>query len=278
MPELNLQTRCPLNDGHTIPQLGLGVFQLTEDAACEAAVKAALDCGYRHIDTAAVYRNEEAVGRAVADSEVPRDEVFITTKCWSTDFGRDSTRAACETSLRKLRADYVDLYLLHWPDDDTMMEAWETLAALREEGKCRSIGVSNFSIRRFEESFLPHTGVMPALNQVEIHPFYARRALRDYCAGKDILVQSYCPLSAARRLDDPVIAGVSSEVGKTPAQVLIRWHLQHGLVVIPKSQRPERIRENADVFDFALSDGQLTRLDGLDEDQSVTTWRPDNYY
>jgi methylglyoxal/glyoxal reductase len=274
MDHLNVGTRIELNDGNFIPQLGLGVFQLEDAAVCERAVVAALACGYRHIDTAAIYGNEEAVGRAIAASGIPREELFITTKCWIDDFGREATRKAFDASRKKLGLDVVDLYLLHWPVDETMMGAWETLVELRAEGAVRSIGVSNFSVRRFEELFFRHTDIVPAVNQIELHPFGSRPDVREYCAGKGIAVESYSPLARMKGMDHPELAAIAAECGKTPAQVVIRWHLQHGLVAIPKSQHPERIRDNADVFDFALTDGQMRRIDGLNEDRFVIAWRP----
>ncbi len=271
---MDLNTRIQLNDGSAIPQLGLGVFQLEDAAACERAVAAALDCGYRHIDTASIYGNEEAVGRALAASGIPREEIFVTTKCWIDDFGREATRNAFNASRKKLGLDVIDLYLLHWPVDETMMAAWETLVELRAEGKVRSIGVSNFSVRRFEDFFFRHTDIVPAVNQIELHPFGSRPDVRDYCRGKGIAVESYSPLARMKGLDHPELAAMAAEYGKSPAQVVIRWHLQHGRVVIPKSQHPERIRENADVFDFALTPDQMSRLDALNEDRFVITWRP----
>ena len=277
MPDLTIQSTLPLSNtpgAPRIPQLGLGVFQIEDGATCDRAVRTALDSGYRHIDTAAIYGNEKAVGTAVAESGLARDELFITTKCWIDDFGRGATRKACEASLRKLRMDYVDLYLLHWPIDDTMMAAWEDCIALREEGKCRSIGVSNFTVRRFEETFLPQTDVVPAANQVEIHPFGHRADVRAYCREKGIVVESYSPLARAQRFDHPEIRAVALEVERTPAQVLVRWNLQHGLVVLPKSAHEHRIRENADVYDFELTPGQMQRLDALEEDLCTIAWRP----
>lgn len=274
MDPMKLNTRIALNDGHSIPQLGLGVFQLEDAAACERAVAAALDCGYRHVDTAAIYENEEAVGRAIAASGIPRGDLFITTKCWIDDFGRETTRKAFDASRKKLGLDVIDLYLLHWPVDETLMAAWETLVELRDEGKVRSIGVSNFSVRRFEEFFFRHTDVVPAVNQIELHPFGSRPDVREYCAGKEIAVESYSPLARMKGMDHPELAAIAADCGKTPAQAVIRWHLQHGLVVIPKSQHPERIRENADVFDFALTGDQMRRIDALNEDRFVITWRP----
>ncbi len=274
MENMSLATRLRLNDGVAIPQLGLGVFQVPDGAACERAVAAALACGYRHIDTAAIYRNEESVGRALARSGVPREELFITTKCWIDDYGRNKTRQAFDASRKRLGLEVIDLYLLHWPADADMMGAWEALLELRAEGKVRSIGVSNFTERRFEEFFFRHTAAVPAVNQVELHPFGSRPGLRAYCRGKGIAVESYSPLARMQGLDHPVLAAVAAECGKSPAQVVIRWHLQRGLVAIPKSQDPERIRENAAVFDFALTDNQLRRIDALDEDRFVINWRP----
>lgn len=271
---LDRMTRITLNDGHTIPPLGLGVFQIEDATACERAVAAALDCGYRHIDTAAIYGNEEAVGRAISRSGIPREELFVTTKCWVDDFGREATRKAFDASRKKLGLEVIDLYLLHWPVDETMMGAWEALADLRAEGAVRSIGVSNFTVRRFEDFFFRHTDVVPAVNQVELHPFNSRPDVREYCRGKGIAVESYSPLARAKGLDDPALAAIAAECGRTPAQVVIRWHLQHGLVVIPKSQHPERIRENAEVFDFALTPGQMSRIDALNEGRFVIAWRP----
>jgi methylglyoxal/glyoxal reductase len=274
MDRMKLNTPILLNDGHAIPQLGLGVFQLEDAAVCERAVGAALACGYRHIDTAAIYGNEEAVGRAIAASGILREDIFVTTKCWIDDFGREATRKALDASRKKLGLDVIDLYLLHWPVDETMMAAWKTLVELRNEGKVRSIGVSNFSVRRFEEFFFRHTDIVPAVNQIELHPFGSRADVREYCAGKGMVVESYSPLARMKGLDHPDLAAIAADCGKTPAQVVIRWHLQHGLVVIPKSQHPERIRENAAVFDFALTDDQMRRIDALNEDRFVITWRP----
>jgi len=267
-----------LNDGVEIPRLGLGVFEMNEPPACAAAVRTALEAGYRHIDTAAKYGNEEAVGRGLATGGVDREEIFVTTKCWMDDFGKQSTRAACEQSLRLLGLDYIDLYLLHWPQDGAMMDAWETMQALKQEGKCRSIGVSNFSIRRFEETFFPHTDVLPSVNQVELHTFRQQQELVDYCVAKGLAIACYSPLARAQRIDDAELCRVAAACGKTPAQVMIRWALQKGYVAIPKSSRPERIRENADVFDFEIAPEDMTALAALDEDYTSAAWRPDGHY
>ena len=278
---LSLNSRVRLNDGVEIPQLGLGVFQLEEAAVCERAVRSALDLGYRHVDTAAIYGNEEAVGRAIADSGVPREEVFITTKCWFEDYGREATRRAFDESRRKLGVDVIDLYLLHWPMDETWMAAWETLLELKAEGAARSIGVSNFTVRRFEEFFFPRSEVVPSVNQIELHPFASRPDVRDYCRAKGIAVECYSPLARMKDVDEPVLHALARETGKSVAQVMLRWHLQHGLIAIPKSQNPERLKENADVFDFALSAEQMARIDALNADRFVITWRPggeENWY
>jgi diketogulonate reductase-like aldo/keto reductase len=275
MDHLNVGTRIELNDGNAVPQLGLGVFQLEDAAVCERAVAAALACGYRHIDTAAIYGNEEAVGRAIAASGIPRDELFVTTKCWIDDFwpGGDAegvrrqpeeTGAGCRRPLPAALAGGRD-------HDGERGRRWWNCA---RKAQARSIGVSNFSVRRFEELFFRHTDIVPAVNQIELHPFGSRPDVREYCAGKGIAVESYSPLARMKGMDHPELAAIAAECGKTPAQVVIRWHLQHGLVAIPKSQHPERIRDNADVFDFALTDGQMRRIDGLNEDRFVIAWRP----
>jgi len=276
MNELSLTTEVELNDGHAIPQLGFGVFQITDPEECATAVKTALDVGYRHFDTATVYQNEAFLGRTLEESGVAREDLFLTTKCWISDFGRESTRAALETSLSKLKTDYVDLYLLHWPEDGSMMAAWEALLAMREEGKCRSIGVSNFTLARFEKFFFTHTDEVPAVNQIEQHPLRSQGDTQAYCEEKGIAVESYSPLARAECLSNPELKRLAEETGKTPAQVILRWHLQHDRIVIPKSVHPERIRQNAEVFDFDLSDDQMARVDALNRDESVISWRPND--
>ena len=272
---LDIHSTVKLNSGYEMPLLGFGVFQVKEGDECEQAVRDALAAGYRHIDTAAVYGNEASVGKALADSGVPRQDVFVTTKVWINEFGAEKTRKACQKSLSLLRLDYVDLYLIHWPVRQGVMEAWEAMRALRDEGLCRSIGISNFTVRRMEEAFFPHTDEMPAVNQVELHPFYSRKDVRDYCAGKGIRMEAYSPLVRGQRMDDATLKGVAGNYGKSPAQVLIRWGLQHGIVTIPKSVRPERIRQNADVYDFEISPADMARLDALDEGKPALSWRPE---
>ena len=260
--ELTIETKLALNDGRQIPQLGLGVWQTRAGATCEAAVLAALAAGYRHIDTAAMYGNEESVGAAIRTSGIPREEIFITTKLWNSDHG--NPERALDTSLRKLKLDYVDLYLIHYPVRERR-QSWRTLAALRAEGKARSIGVSNFTIRHLTE-LLAETNTVPAVNQVEFHPYLYQRDLLDFCAGRGIVLEAYSPLTKGERLKDPKLVAVAKKYStaeakpaaprsrwplvdklsrrsetKSTAQIMIRWALQHGLVVIPKSANPKRI-------------------------------------
>jgi len=268
----DITSTVKLNSGHNMPQLGFGVFEVEAGEVCERAVLDALEAGYRHIDTAAVYRNEQSVGKALTACGIDREEIFVTTKVFPHDFGQ--TRAACEKSLGLLGLDYVDLYLIHWPTDETTMTAWQTMQALRDEGKCRSIGVSNFTVRRFEEMFFQQSDEVPAVNQVEFHPFWYRKELLDYCRAKGIQLEAYSPLARAQRMDDPTLNEIARRCGKSVAQVMIRWHLQHGVVVIPKSSHTERIRQNADAFGFELSDDDVAGIDALNEDFCVLTWRP----
>jgi methylglyoxal/glyoxal reductase len=293
---LPIETKLTLNDSHLIPQLGLGVWQTRAGATCEAAVLAALEAGYRHIDTAAMYGNEESVGAAIRMSGIPRENIFVTTKLWNSDHGNPAR--ALETSLRKLKLDYVDLYLIHYPVRERR-QSWRALEALRAEGKARSIGVSNFTIRHLTE-LLAETKTVPAVNQVEFHPYLYQRDLLDFCAGEGIVIEAYSPLTKGVRLKDPKLVAVARKYSKTepqqatpwsrlplldrlsrvseiksPAQILIRWALQHGLVVIPKSANRRRIFEDADVFDFEISAEDMEILDRFNENLR-TCWDPTN--
>jgi len=275
--DLTFETRAQLNDGNEMPLLGFGAFQLEDGDQCERAVLDALEAGYRHVDTAHVYGNEASVGRAVAGSRIPREDLFITTKT-PFDLSPSSIRSVFEQSLSKLGTDYVDLYLIHWPMSDELAAPWETLEELRQEGKCRSIGVSNFTVARFEKAFFPQASSVPAVNQIELHVFNQRPDLVQYCRAKGIQAEAYSPLARAQRLDEPALVQLASEHDKTPAQVMIRWILQKGVVAIPKSASRERMRENADVFDFALTTDQMAVLDGLNEDLTALSWRPKGFY
>ena len=268
MPE---QPAIVLNDGRAIPQLGFGVFQIPPGRSTQVAVETALAAGYRHVDTAAVYRNEADVGAAIRASGLPPESVWVTTTLANGDQGAGTARRAFEASLERLGLDWVDLYLLHWPHE-LRLERWSVLEQLHAEGVARSIGVSNFLVHHLDE-LLAHASVPPAVNQIELSPFFHRGhedTLRR-CAEERIAVEAYSPLTKGRRLDDSTVAAIAADVGGTPAQVLIRWSLQKGFVVLPRSSNAGRIAENADVFDFVLGATQMAKLDGLDE--GLTTGR-----
>jgi diketogulonate reductase-like aldo/keto reductase len=270
--ELSLASRTRLDNGVGMPVLGLGVWLIPSGEETRRAVRDALECGYRLIDTARAYGNERDVGRALRESGLPREEVFVTTKLWNSNHGYEAARRACRASLGDLGLDCIDLYLIHWPVPGLRRETWKAMAALRDEGVCRAIGVSNYTIRHLEE-LRDESSVPPAVNQVEFHPFLYQRELLDYCRRRGIAVEAYSPLARGVRLSEPALVSVGRKYGKTPAQVLIRWALQHGTIPIPKSSRPERIRENAAVFDFSLTSGDMETLDRLDEGLRVC-WDP----
>jgi diketogulonate reductase-like aldo/keto reductase len=254
-----------LNDGAEIPQLGFGTFRIPPEDA-ERVVLAALEAGYRHIDTAAIYGNEEGVGRAIAASGIPRDELYITTKVWNSDQGRDSTLRACDASLRRLGLETIDLYLIHWPVParDRYVETWRALEELREQGRVRSIGVSNFQVEHLER-LRDETGTVPAVNQIELHPYLQQAELREYHRRHGIVTEAWSPLAkGGELLSDPAIVAIAAAHEVTPAQVVIRWHLELGNVVIPKSVHEERIRANMAVFGFALDDEQRAAIAALD--------------
>ena len=252
-----------LNDGNPIPQLGLGVWQLTDEEAT-AAVSDALETGYRHIDTAAIYRNETGVGRAIAASALPRDEIFVTTKLWNKAQGRDLARSGLERSLEKLGLDHVDLYLIHWPcpAQDKYVETWEQLIDFRSEGLARSIGVYNF-LPGHLDAIVDETGITPAIDQIELHPTFQPDDLINHCADLGVAVESWSPLGQAADLADPVITGIAGRLGATPAQVVIRWHLDRGFIVIPRSKNPERIASNFGALDVRLSSEDRAAIDAL---------------
>jgi 2,5-diketo-D-gluconate reductase A len=259
------QSIITLNDGKTIPQLGLGVWQTPNDEAAPA-VKAALDAGYRHVDTAAVYENEEGVGEGIRGSGIDRGQVFLTTKLWNTDQGYDQTLKAFDASLKRLGTDYVDLYLIHWPSAHRglFVDTWKAFVKLREEGRAKSIGVSNFYPEHIER-IVAETGVRPVLNQIELHPDFQQREVRAFHEKHQIATQSWSPLGQGKLLNHPEIRKIAERLGRTPAQVIIRWHIDNGLIVIPKSVTPSRISENFQVFDFQLAQDDLNVLNGLDD-------------
>lgn len=273
MPEMSLSSRARLNNGVEIPVLGLGTFKVPNDLAYKVVLQA-LELGYRHFDTAAYYGNEEGVGRAIRESGVPRDEIFVTTKLWNDDHGEKESLAAFERSLKLLGLEHVDMYLIHWPRGHKREETWRSLERICEEGGARAIGVSNYTTRHLEET-LGDSSVIPAIDQVEFSPFLYQKGLLSYCRSKGIVLEAHSPLTRGRRLDDPRLAALSRSYGRTPAQMLIRWVLQKGMVVIPKSVHPERLRENAQVFDFSISPADEMLMDLFDEGLR-TTWNPED--
>ena len=252
--------RRTLSDGNSIPTVGLGVWQVPDGPECENAVRWALEAGYRHIDTAQAYGNEASVGRALRDSGIPREEVFITTKFYP---GRTDPAAEAEKSLQRLGIDQIDLYIIHWPQNGPTW-AWPGMEAARERGHTRSIGVSNFSVAELEQVIAVAT-TPPVVNQVQFSPFEYRRELFEASASHGVVLEAYSPLGTGRHLDDPTVGEVAERVGRTPAQVLIRWCLQRDTIVLPKSTHRDRIEANFGVYDFALSDDDMARLDELDQ-------------
>ncbi len=255
-----------LNNGVAMPQIGYGVFQVPNDET-EVAVTAALAAGYRSIDTAAIYGNEEGVGRALAASSLAREELFITSKVWIADLGYEATLAAYEDSLAKLGLDYLDLYLIHWPAPakELYLDSWKALEELLAAGRVRSIGVSNF-LPEHLENVIALGGTVPAVNQVEIHPALQQRAIATFDAANGIATEAWSPMAQGAVLNDPTVLAIAEKHGHTPAQVVLRWHLQQGRVIIPKSVTPARIAENLDILGFDLTDAELTAIDALERD------------
>jgi methylglyoxal/glyoxal reductase len=275
--DTNIASTVELNNGVRMPWLGLGAYAPGQNAAVGRAVSFALQHGYRHVDTARVYANEREVGAAVAHSGVPRQDVFITTKVWNDSHGYDKTIHSLHASLEAFGSAYVDLFLIHWPAP-ARLETWRAMVTLLEEGKCRAIGVSNFTIRHLDE-LLASTRVMPAVNQVEFSPFLYQRELLEYCRARRIQLEAYSPLTLGHKLADPAIVALAAQYRRTPAQIMLRWALQHEVVVIPKSLHESRIVENAAIFDFAITAEDMARLDGLDEGYRWASpeWHPDNW-
>lgn len=271
MSNLKITSTLESNQSISVPQLGLGVWK-SRPKECLEAVKSALSLGYRHIDTAAIYGNEADVGTAIKESGVSRNDIFLVTKLWNADQGYDTALRAIDVSLKKLGTDYVDMYLIHFPVSGKRNESWKALEKIKAEGKAKSIGVSNFMVSHLEE-LLKETGTVPAMNQVEYHPFLQDTKLKEYCIQKGILLEAYSPLAHGQKLEDSRITKLANQYKKSNAQILIRWSLQAGHVVIPKSKNPERIRENADVYDFVLSDNDMKEISSWNEDFR-TCWDP----
>ncbi|GAB3371759.1 aldo/keto reductase [Amycolatopsis echigonensis] len=274
--ETNRVPQLELNNGVRIPQFGLGVFQIPPEETA-AAVREALEAGYRHIDTAQMYRNEEGVGEGIRDSGVPREEIFVTTKLANDAQGHDNAINAMEGSLQRLGLDYVDLYLIHWPlpGQDKYVGTWHGFEELLRAGKARAIGVSNFQVAHLER-LAAESATVPAVNQIELHPALQQPELRAYHEAHGIVTEAWSPLAQGEVLEDPLLAELAEKHGKTPAQIVLRWHVQIGNVVFPKSSSPKRMRENIDIFDFSLSDGDLDALSGLDEGRR-TGFDPDTF-
>lgn len=255
-----------LNNGVQMPQLGFGVFQVSDDETTDA-VSAALAAGYRSIDTAAIYGNEAGTGRALAGSGIPRGELFVTSKVWVADHGYDATLAAYESSLAKLGLDYLDLYLIHWPAPATAgyLESWRALEKLLSDGRVRAIGVSNFLPQHLEK-IIGLGGTVPAVNQVELHPALQQRDVAAANQAHGVATEAWSPLAQGAMLGEPAVTAIAADHGVSPAQVILRWHLQQGRIIIPKSVTPARIRENLDVFGFELTDTELAAIDALERD------------
>jgi 2,5-diketo-D-gluconate reductase A len=269
-----------LNDGHSIPQLGFGVFQIPPEETAEA-VRRALEVGYRHIDTAQMYGNEREVGEAVRASGLDRADVFVTTKLSNSHHRPADARDAFDRSLAKLGSDYVDLFLIHWPlpmlYDGDYVSTWKTLEELRAEGRARSIGVSNFQVDHLER-LAEECDVVPAVNQIELHPYFQNEEVRWYGEARGIATQAWSPIAQGEVLDDPAIGEIAERVGRSPAQVVLRWHIQRGSIVFPKSTTPTRIEENFALFDFELDPDDVDRIDALDRGEAGRTGpHPDRF-
>lgn len=254
-----------LNDGNTMPQLGYGVWRVSNEDAV-ACVTDAIKAGYRSIDTAAIYENEEGVGQAIAASDVPRDELFITTKLWNDKRSYDAALTAFDESLKRLKLDFIDLYLIHWPgvSGEGYLDAWRALIRLKEDGRVKSIGVSNFRVKHLQR-LIDETGIVPTVNQIELHPRFQQKELRAFHAQHNIATESWGPLGQGSLVTDGKLAAIGRKYGKTPAQVILRWHLDNGFIVIPKSVTPSRIRENIDVFDFKLDAEDMRIIEAMDD-------------
>ncbi|KGX87348.1 aldo/keto reductase [Pontibacillus litoralis] len=263
---MSLTATTTLANGVQMPWLGLGVYKMDGDNEVKEAVASALEIGYRSIDTASFYDNEEGVGQAIKQSTIPREQLFVTTKVWNSEQGYNETLAAFERSLTKLGLEYIDLYLIHWPVPGKYKDTWKALEKLYKDGKVRAIGVSNF-LEHHLKDLLKDATVKPMVNQVEFHPQLSSRSLRDYCSQHHIQVEAWSPLGRGRYLDDDTLQALATKHGKSPAQIMLRWDYQHGVVTIPKSTKKHRQEENAAIFDFQLSDEDMQQLDGLDIDK-----------
>lgn len=262
-------TQKKLHNGVAIPTVGLGVFQIENGPVAEKAIRSAIDAGYRHIDTARAYHNEESVGKAVRNAGIPRDEIFVTTKLWNADIRAGRARAACEESLSRLGLDYIDLYLIHWPADGFEV-AWSEMETLYREGKLRAIGVSNFQDHHIN-TLMQNATITPMVNQIECHPLLTQKPLREYCESKGIACEAWSPLggTGGNLLDHSALAAIAQRYGKSVAQIILRWDIQGGLITLPKSVHPDRIASNINIYDFELSAEDMAAIDSLNQDRRV---------
>ena len=271
----DIRDRVPLNNGVLMPWLGLGMYKVTDEHHLQQAIQTALEAGYRGIDTATLYDNEAGVGQAMRDCGLAREDLFVTTKLWNADQGYETTLQGFEASRKRLQVDYVDLYLIHWPVKGKYKETWRALEKLYKDGFIRAIGVSNF-LQHHLQDVLDDAEIRPSINQIEYHPYLTQESLRDFCAAQGIRLEAWSPLMRGRLLDESVLRETAAQHGKTPAQVVLRWDLHHGVVTIPKSEQPSRIRENANIFDFELSGAEMARIGALDRHERCGP-DPDNF-
>ncbi|TWD95801.1 diketogulonate reductase-like aldo/keto reductase [Neobacillus bataviensis] len=275
----NLQDTTTLSNGVKMPWFGLGVFKVEEGPELVNAVKFAIKHGYRSIDTAAIYQNEEGVGQAIREgikeAGISREDLFVTSKVWNSDLGYEATLEAYETSLKKLGLDYLDLYLIHWPVEGKYKEAWRALETLYKEGRVKAIGVSNFHVHHLED-LMKEAEIKPMINQVEFHPRLTQKEIQTFCREQGIQMEAWSPLMQGQLLDQPVIKEIANKYNKSTAQVILRWDLQNGVVTIPKSTKEHRIIENADIFDFELTKAEMEQIDDLNQNHRVGP-DPDNF-
>ncbi len=269
----NISDYTVLNNGVKMPYLGFGVYLINDGNEVEQAIAKAFEVGYRSVDTATVYKNEKGVGKAIKESSIPREEVFLTTKVWNEDQRKGRIAEAFEESLAKLDTEYVDLYLVHWPVKGHYMQTWEEMEKIYESGRAKAIGLSNFMVPHLKD-ILSSCTIVPAVNQIEFHPLLLQPELLQFCKEKHIQLEAWSPLIQGQIMHLETIGDLAKKYGKTPAQIALRWNLQHGVVTIPKSSKPHRIEENAQIFDFELSDADMALIDGLDENKRVG---PDPY-
>ncbi|GEO26194.1 glyoxal reductase [Alicyclobacillus acidoterrestris] len=255
-----------LNNGVEMPWFGLGVYKAKAGSEVENAIRDAIEIGYRHVDTAALYENEESVGEAIRSSGLSREDIFVTTKLWNTDQGYESTLKAFETSRKKLKFDYIDLYLIHWPGKDKFVDTWKAFEKLYRDGYIRALGVSNFQVHHLE-TLLKHAEIRPTVNQVEYHPRLTQESLKAFCESQQIQLEAWAPLMRGRLLDNDVILDIAKKYGKTPSQVILRWDLDTKVITIPKSVHRARIEENADIFDFQLNAEEIARIGQLNQNE-----------